>query len=428
MFNLYQLYDLSHAIMTPMRLAAEATQTVFQNPFLPTSYTSFGRAVAASAELIERTTRRFGKPLFGFREAVVHGRTVDVVEEITKTKPFCRLLHFQRLTPHNDPRILVVAPMSGHHATLLRGTVEALLPDHDVFITDWIDARQVPLSKGKFDLDDYIEYLIDFIKLLGPNVHLMAVCQPAVPVLIAAAIMAQNNDPAQPRSMTLMGGPIDARTAKTQVTELAEKRSLSWFKNTVITSVPLYYPGALREVYPGFVQLGGFMSMNADRHVGEHMKLFRHLVRGDGESADKHREFYDEYLSVMDVTAEFYLQTVERVFQKHLLPRGEYVWKGLTVDPGKITKTALLTIEGELDDISAPGQTAAAHDLCKGLSSSMKQLVLQPGVGHYGIFNGRKYRELILPVIRDFIRKHDNATTTTGSGTSSGGKRKHKSA
>lgn len=409
MFNLYQLYDFGHAIVAPMRLVAETTQAMFQNPFLPASYTSFGRAVAAGAELIERTTRRFSKPGFGLSTTQINGRAVEIVEEVTKAKPFCRLLHFQRLTPHQDPRILLVAPMSGHHSTLLRGTVEALLPDHDVFITDWIDARQVALSKGKFDLDDYIAYVIDFIRLLGPNVHVIAVCQPAVPVLLAASIMAQRNDPAQPRSMTLMGGPIDTRAAKTKVTELAEKKPLRWFKNSVIVTVPLYYPGALREVYPGFVQLNGFMSMNLDRHVGEYMKLFRHLVRGDGDSAESHRKFYDEYLSVMDVTAEFYLQTVESVFQKHLLPRGEYVWRDLKVDPGAITATALLTVEGELDDISAPGQTVAAHDICTGLAPDMKQHLLQKNVGHYGIFNGRKYRELILPVIRSFIRKHDRA-------------------
>jgi poly(3-hydroxybutyrate) depolymerase len=409
MFNLYQLYDVGHAMIAPLRLAAEATQTMFQNPYLPASYTSYGRAVAAGAELIERTTRRFGKPRFDLKETVIAGKPVEVVEEVTLSKPFCKLLHFQRLRPHKDPRVLVVAPLAGHYATLLRGTVEALLPDHDVFITDWADAKHIPLSKGKFDLDDYIAYLVEFMRLLGPDIHVIAVCQPAVPVLIAAAAMAQNNDPAAPRSMTLMGGPIDPRTAKTKVTELAEKRPLRWFKSNVITSVPLYYRGALREVYPGFIQLTGFMSMNLDRHMGEHTKLFQHLVRGDGELAEKHREFYDEYLSVMDVTAEFYLQTVERVFQKHLLPRGEYVWRDLKIDPAAITRTALLTVEGELDDISALGQTGAAHALCSGLPQKMKKMLVQEGVGHYGIFNGRKYRELILPVIRDFIREHDKA-------------------
>ena len=234
MYNLYQLYDLSHAMVAPMRFAAETARAVFQNPFLPASYTSFGRAVAAGAELVERTTRRFGKPSFGLKTTMVAGRSVDVIEEVVKAKPFCQLLHFQRLTPHKDPRLLVVAPMSGHHATLLRGTVEALLPDHDVFITDWVDARQVPVSKGAFDLDEYIAYVMEFIRLLGPDVHVLAVCQPAVPVLIAAALLAQHNDPAQPRTMTLMGGPIDTRVAKTQVTELAEKRSLKWFKNSEV--------------------------------------------------------------------------------------------------------------------------------------------------------------------------------------------------
>jgi len=421
--NLYQLYDFSHAIMAPMRMAAEAAHTAFQNPFLPTSYTSFGRAVAAGAELIERTTRRFSKPEFGLHTTTINDRSVEVVEEVTKIKPFCRLLHFQRLTPHSDPRILLVAPMSGHHATLLRGTVQALLPDHDVFITDWTDARLVPLAKGKFDLDDYIAYIIEFIQLLGPDVHVMAVCQPAVPVLLAASIMAQQNDPAQPRSMTLMGGPIDARAGKTEVTELAAKHPIGWFKNNFISQVPLYYAGGMRDVYPGFVQLSSFMAMNRERHVDAHMKFFQHLIKGDGSSAESHRKFYDEYLSVMDVTAEFYLQTVEQVFQKHSLPKGEYVWRGLTVNPGAITRTALLTVEGELDDISAPGQTVAAQTLCSGLPDTMKEALLQEGVGHYGIFNGRKYRELILPVIRNFIRKHDGAHDSKTSG-----KKKNKSA
>ena len=407
MYNLYQLYDFSHALMAPVRLATETTRAMFQNPFLPSSYTGFGRAVTAGAELIERTTRRFGKPVFGLHSTIVNERPVDVVEELVMSKPFCRLVHFQRLTPHKDPRLLIVAPMSGHHATLLRGTVEALLPDHDVFITDWLDARLVPKSDGQFDLDDYVAYVMEFIRLLGPDVHVLAVCQPAVPVLVAAALMAQQDDPAQPRSMTLMGGPIDTRIAKTKVTKLAEERPLQWFKDSVIATVPLYYPGSAREVYPGFVQLSSFMSMNLKRHVDEHTKLFHHLVRGDGESADTHRKFYDEYLSVIDVTAEFYLQTVARVFQEHLLPKNAYYWRDELVKPGAITKTALLTVEGELDDISAPGQTEAAHTLCTGLKPGMKQHLLQKGVGHYGIFNGRKYRELILPVVRDFIRKHD---------------------
>jgi poly(3-hydroxybutyrate) depolymerase len=409
MYNLYQLYDVGRAMMAPMRASAQTAQTVFQNPFLPTSYSGFGRVVAAGAELVERVTRRFDKPSFGLTHTSINGKPVAITEAVLLTKPFCRLLHFQRDTAVVQPKILVVAPMAGHHATLLRGTIEALLPEHDVCVTDWLDARQVPLSQGKFDLDDYVSYLLEFIRLLGPDVHLIAVCQPVVPTMIAVSVLAQLQDPAQPRSMTLMGGPVDPHTAKTQVTELAEKHPLAWFKNAVTTSVPLYYPGALREVYPGFMQLTGFISMNMERHVGEYVQLFKNLVRGDGDSAARHREFYDEYLSVMDITAEFYLQTVERVFQQHLLPKGKYVWNDMRIDPAHITKTALLTVEGELDDISAPGQTLAAHALCKGLPAGMKQQLLQKGVGHYGIFNGRKYRELIVPVIRGFISKHDAA-------------------
>jgi len=281
-----------------------------------------------------------------------------------------------------------------------------MLPDHDVYITDWTDAKMVPLSSGKFDLEDYITYVMDFIRALGPEVHLLAVCQPAPPVLCATALLAQMNDPAQPRSMTLMGGPIDCRVAATSVTELANKRSIEWFRNTVIHALPFYYPGAGRLVYPGFLQLQGFMSMNVGRHVGEHMKLFQNLVRGDEEHASAHKKFYDEYMSVMDTTAEFYLQTVQRVFQTHDLALGTFQWHGKTVDPSAITKTALLTVEGELDDISAPGQTRPAHALCSSLPDSMKQAHLQIGVGHYGIFNGRKWRESVLPVVRNFMRAH----------------------
>lgn len=403
---LYHLHDWQRAALTPFRLAAEATQAAFQNPFFPGSYTRFGRGIAAGAELFERMTRRFGKPVFGLKTTKIFREPVAVDEEVVATKPFCRLLHFKRHIEASDPKVLIVAPMSGHHSTLLRGTVEAMLPDHDVYITDWIDAKLVPLAAGKFDLEDYITYVMDFIRLLGPDVHLMAVCQPAVPVICAVALMADKNDPAQPRSMTLMGGPIDVRTAKTMVTEVAEKRPMEWFRNTVVHALPFYYPGAYRLVYPGFVQLNGFMSMNVERHVSEHMKLFRHLVVGDGDSATTHRKFYDEYLSVMDTTAEFYLQTVERIFKNHDLPKGTFTWHGELVKPEKIKKTAVLVIEGELDDISAPGQTRPAIDLCSGLPANMKKAHLQIGVGHYGIFNGRKWRESILPVVRGWMREH----------------------
>ncbi len=403
---LYHLHDWQRATMAPFRMAAEATQAAFQNPYFPASYTKFGRAIAAGAELFERATRRFGKPVFGLNTVKIFRQSIAVEEEFVVTKPFCRLLHFKRHIEANDPKVLIVAPMSGHHSTLLRGTVEAMLPDHDVYITDWIDAKLVPLSAGKFDLEDYITYLMEFIRFLGPDVHLVAVCQPAPAVLCAVALMADMDDPKQPRSMTLMGGPIDTRVSKTSVTELADKRPMEWFRNTVIHALPFYYPGAHRLVYPGFVQLHGFVSMNVERHVGEHIKMFRHLARGDGESAATHRKFYDEYLSVMDTTAEFYLQTIERVFKEHNLPKGTFTWHGKLVKPQTIKKTALLTIEGELDDISAPGQTRPAHDLCSSLPDSMKKAHLQIGVGHYGIFNGRKWRESILPVVRSFIRDH----------------------
>lgn len=406
---LYHLHDWRRATLAPFRIAAEAAQAAFQNPFFPAAHTQFGRAIAAGAELFERSTRNYTKPKFGLDTTRIFREEIRVEEEIVLTKPFCNLLHFKRHTKANDPRVLIVAPMSGHHATLLRGTVESMLPDHDVYITDWVDAKMVPLSNGKFDLEDFVTYIMDFVRHLGSDIHLIAICQPAPPVLCAISLLAQMDDPAQPRSMTLMGGPIDASAAKTIVTEVAEKRPIEWFENTVIQSIPFYYPGAYRLVYPGFIQLQGFVSMNLERHVGEHMKLFQNLVKGDESSTSHHKKFYDEYLSVMDVTAEFYLQTVERVFQTHDLARGTFKWHGQLVEPSAIKKTALLVVEGELDDISAPGQTTPALRLCSGLGDDMKKAHLQIGVGHYGIFNGRKWRESVLPVVRKFMRDHQEA-------------------
>lgn len=386
---------------------------LFRNPWNPASYTRLGRTISASAEMTERLTRKFGKPSFNIDETEIGGETVRVTREAVIEKPFCRLLHFRRHTRRNDPKVLIVAPMSGHFATLLRGTVQAMLPHHDVYITDWLDARQVPLAEGKFNLDTYITYLREFMSLLGPETHVIAVCQPAVPVLAAVSLMATENDPNQPLTMTLMGGPIDTRVSKTKVTELAEARPLKWFEQAVIHEVPFYYPGAFRKVYPGFLQLTGFMSMNLDRHVGSHMKFFQHLIEGDGESAEKHREFYNEYLSVMDIPAEFYLQTVETVFQRQLLPRGRMKWRDplsdklLDVRPQDITHTALLTIEGELDDISARGQTTAAHELCYSLPQHKQYHLFQLKTGHYGIFNGRRWREEVMPRLRHFIREFD---------------------
>ena len=319
---IYSLYDLMQFGLLPARLTAEAVEIACQNPYNPLAYTVAGRTMAAGAELFERVTRHFGKPHFGLTQTVIGGQQVQVTEKIVASKPFATLLHFDKNVAQKGPKLLIVAPLSGHHATLLRGTVAALLPDHDVYITDWVDARQVPLRQGTFDLEDYISYVIDFLKLTGPGAHVLAVCQPAVPVLCAAALMAEADDPDQPRTMTLMGGPIDAGAAETSVTKLAATHPLSWFERTVVSQVPAWYPGAGRKVYPGFVQLTSFMSMNIQRHLGEHLRLFQHLVQGDGESADSHRKFYDEYLSVLDITAEFYLQTVERVFQTRALPNG----------------------------------------------------------------------------------------------------------
>lgn len=410
---LYQLYELQHALLTPTRLQAEMMRTALQSPLNPLSYTQAGRTMAAGAEMIERATRKFERPEFGLNETEIDGRTVKIVEKTIVRKPFCRLLHFHRETKRRDPTVLIVAPMSGHYATLLRGTVRALLPHHNVYITDWEDARQVTQSEGQFSLDDYITYLREFMSLLGPDTHVIGVCQPVVPVLAAISLMASEKDPNQPLSMTLMGGPIDTRVSKTEVTELAETRPLKWFEQNVLYDVPFYHPGAKRKVYPGFLQLSGFMSMNLDRHMGSFMEFYSHLVEGDGDSAEAHRKFYDEYLAVMDLSAEFYLQTVEFVFQKHLLPRGLMKWRDpltdelMDVRPQDIGKTALLTVEGELDDISARGQTTAAHDLCYNLSQKKQRHHFQKECGHYGIFNGGRWREQIMPRVRNFIREFD---------------------
>jgi poly(3-hydroxybutyrate) depolymerase len=410
--SIYQLYELNHAALAPWRAMADAARITFQNPLNPFSETMFGRSVAAAAELFERTTRRYGKPEFGLRETVVDDRPVAVEEEVVWSRPFCSLVHFRRDLPEDrphDPKLLVVAPLSGHYATLLRGTVEAMLPEHEVFITDWADARMVPVSDGPFDLDDYVDYIVEMFHHLGPNTHVMAVCQPSVPVLAAVALMSEDKDPDVPSSMTLMGGPIDTRLAPTAVNQVAEARGTEWFRSHTIMTVPFPHPGFMRRVYPGFLQLTGFMSMNLDRHVTAHQEFYSHLVDGDGDSAEKHREFYDEYLAVMDLTAEFYLQTVDTVFVRHLLPNGQMTHRGRPVRPDRIRRTALLTVEGERDDISGVGQTKAAHTLCSNLPYEKRQHYLALGVGHYGVFNGSRFRSLIQPRIRDFVRQHDAA-------------------
>lgn len=401
---LYTLYDLQLAAWEPVRQMAKAGEALFNHPFLPFSYTQSGRAAAAVCEMVERGTRRYRKPDFGIETVTIDGRELPVREEAVLKEPFCTLLHFRHEGAHEKPRLLVVAPLSGHYATLLRGTVRALLPGHDVYITDWIDASEVPIGFGPFDLDDYIDQVIVCLEHLGPDTHVMAVCQPSVPVLAAIAFMSADDHPCLPPSMTLMGGPIDTRANPTQVNELATSRPLSWFETSVISRVPFGYEGAGRLVYPGFLQLTGFMSMNLDRHVGAHMKHFEHLIEGDGDSADSHRRFYDEYMSVMDLPAEYYLQTIKTVFQDHALPKGTMTHRGRLVDLTAIKKTALMTVEGELDDISGVGQTRAAHDLCVNIPKSRKLHWEQPETGHYGIFNGRKWREVIMPKVAKFIR------------------------
>lgn len=402
--QLYNVHEMHHATMSPLHTLANANKMIFRHPYNIMSYTRLGKTIAAASELMERATRRYIKPEFGIDRTSIEGKRYDVVDEYVLEKPFCKLLHFQKTEKvAKQPKLLLVAPMSGHHSTLLRGTVRALLPHMDVYITDWIDAREVPYYEGKFDLTDYITYVMDFLKFLGPDTHILAVCQPSVPVVAAVSLMNEMDPASAPRSMTLMGGPIDTRENPTAVNRTATERPISWFEQNVVTRVPANYPGFMRKVYPGFLQLTGFMTMNLERHIGEHLKLFQHLVQGDGDSAEAHRNFYDEYLSVADLPGEFYLQTIETVFQKHLLPKGELDYNGQRVNPAKITKTALLTIEGELDDISGVGQTKATHKLCTGLHESKKRHHLQLDVGHYGIFNGRKYREFILPVILEHI-------------------------
>jgi len=404
---MYWFYELAHASLNPARVFGDATKIVFQNPLNPWAHTELGKSIAAACEVFERTTRRYGKPEWGLDDTEVMGVRTPIQINPVWEKPFCRLLHFEHLHErplrHPLPRLLIVAPMSGHYATLLRGTVEAFLPTHDVYITDWTDARMVPLTEGRFDLDDYVDYVIEMLRHLGGNVHVIAVCQPSVPVLAAVSVMEADADPCVPHSMTLMGGPIDTRCNPTSVNNLAAERGIDWFRNHVITKVPFPHPGFMRDVYPGFLQLNGFISMNLDRHMDAHKNLFNHLVQGDGDLADKHREFYDEYLAVMDLTAEYYLQTVDVVFVKHALPKGEMMHRGKRVDPSKVTRVALMTVEGENDDISGLGQTEATHKLCTAIPDHRRVHYVQKGVGHYGVFNGSRFRAEIVPRVSDFM-------------------------
>lgn len=413
---LYHAYELTHAAMGPARTAARISREVMTNPFNPAASWYGSRATAAACDMFIDATRRYGKPDWAIETIDVDGTPCAIAPEPVLSLPFCNLVRFTRKSKaaqkRDDPKVLIIAPMSGHYATLLRGTVKAMLPEHDVYITDWLDARDVPISSGQFDLDDFTDYLIKFCRYLGQDGErpaVMAVCQPGVPMMVAASLMAEDGDPARPASVTLMGSPIDTARSPKKPNELATSRPLSWFKNNVTTTVPWPNMGFMRRVYPGFLQLSGFMSMNMDRHVDAHTRQFGHLIRGDGDSSTAHRDFYDEYLAVMDLTAEFYLSTIDRVFQKRLLAIGAYHYRDRLVDPSKVKDIAFMTIEGEKDDITGLQQTEAAHDLLTGLTKSRRKHYVVPKVGHYGVFNGSKWRSLIQPKVRDFIRKHRDA-------------------
>ena len=409
---LYQLHEMQRSFLTPLMQWADASSKLFSNPVSPFAHTPFAQRIAAGYELMYRLGKDYEKPAFGIHSVKIKGEDVGIMERTVLEKPFCKLLHFkkdlgeQALEALNQPKVLVVAPLSGHHATLLRDTVRALLVDHDVCITDWTDARMVPLSAGPFHLHDYIYYVQDFIRLLGPDVHVISVCQPTVPVLAAISLMATNNDPKLPKTMTMMGGPIDPRKSPTAVNDLATEKPFSWFENTVIYSVPGNYPGFGRKVYPGFLQHAGFIAMNPGRHAQSHREFYQHLVRGDDDSAEAHRQFYDEYNAVLDMPAEYYLETIKTVFQEHRLPKGTWEVGGQLVRPQDIKTVALMTVEGELDDISGLGQTSAAHDLCSGIPKDRHLRFVAPKCGHYGIFSGRRWREIICPKLTEFIQAY----------------------
>lgn len=408
---LYDAYEVQRSLLAGASKLAGLGAGWLNNPANPWGYMSMGPLVAASLEVFAHASAPRGKPEFAIEHVHMHGAEVPVHEEILLRKPFGQLKHFYREGHDEGPHLLIVAPMSGHYATLLRGTVERLLPNFDVYITDWRDAKLVPTSAGHFNLDDYVDYLIEFLELIGKKTgkrpHLLAVCQPAVPAFAATALMNEDKNPYRPRTLTMMGGPIDTRKAPTAVNTLATQRPFAWFEQNVIATVPMIYPGAGRKVYPGFLQLAGFMTMNLGSHLISHWEMFKHLVVGDEESAASSQKFYEEYRSVCDMTAEFYLQTVDVVFQQHLLPKGEMEHRDRLVQPGAIRDTALLAIEGERDDISGIGQTKAALDITTKLPKAKKQYFLAEDVGHYGIFNGRKWREKIAPVVEKFIAAND---------------------
>ena len=412
---LYAFHELAYHSATPFRIGAQMARQFWTSPLNPASDTAIGRTAYAAAEVFESLTRRYGKPDWGLETIEIDGKPVRTTEQVVWSSPWCRLVRFARNIgdlkragkPAAAPAVVIVAPLSGHYATLLRGTVETFLQDHDVYVTDWANARQVPMLEGRFDFSDYIDHVRDMLAAVGPRAHVVGVCQPGPPVLAACAVMAAEEDPNRPASMTFMGSPIDARLSPTVTNQLAEEKPFTWFKSNMIHTVPLPYPGVGRRVYPGFVQLYSFMSMNEDKHVDAHRRYFNDLVAGDGDGVEKHEQFYDEYLSVLDLTEEFYLQTIDIVFQQHLLPRGLLEHRGQTVDLSAIKDIGLATIEGEMDDISGVGQTQAAHGLTPNIPDDRRLLYVQPKVGHYGVFNGRRFREEIYPRVRDFIASNE---------------------
>jgi poly(3-hydroxybutyrate) depolymerase len=403
---LYNAYEIQKSMLAGASAMADFSAGWLSNPANPFAYFGGGAVMGSALEVFAHAAAPRGKPAFGLDRTEVDGRMVAVTEEIVARKPFGQLKHFVREGVSTGPKLLIVAPMSGHYATLLRGTVERMLPVADVYITDWRDAKQVPLSDGKFDLDDYIDYLIAFLEEVGPGAHMLAVCQPSVPCYAAACVMSADKHPCRPKTLTMMGGPVDTREAPTSVNTLATERPHSWFSQNVIATIPATYPGAGRKVYPGFLQLAGFMSMNLGSHMMSHYELFKHLVQGEDLEADATKRFYEEYRSVCDMTAEFYLQTIDVVFQDHSLPKGTMTHRGRPVDPGAITDIAILAIEGEKDDISGLGQTRAALTIATSLPEEKKRYYMAEGAGHYGIFNGSKWRTKVAPVVEEWMKAH----------------------
>jgi poly(3-hydroxybutyrate) depolymerase len=425
---LYTLYEAGFYAAAPLRYAALAARDFWSSPLNPAADTDLGRRLYATSDLFANLTRRYARPAWRIEAVTIHGREVRVRPQTAWSTPWAKLTHFSRDMSDLrragktalEPAVLIVAPLSGHYATLLRGTVEAFLQDHEVFVTEWSNARDVPFLEGRFDFHDYIDHIRSMLRVLGPRPHVVAVCQPGPPVLAASALMAEDGEESRPASMTFMGSPIDARLSPTVTNRLAEEKPFAWFQSNMIHTVPPPYPGAGRRVYPGFVQLASFVSMNLEKHQEAHLRYLSQLMQGDGDSAEKHLEFYDEYLSVLDLTEEFYLQTVDVVFQRYLLPKGELVHRGRKVRPERITDIGLLTVEGENDDISGIGQTQAAHALCAGLPEALKADYVQPHVGHYGVFNGRRFREEIYPQVRDFIRRMETLAQATRPGPGGG--------